>query len=188
MANGLTVSAWMNVRAGKNHSAIAFKGTKVGWGANFLFRVCTTDSTGMTWGVCIAGTEGWFATANVYQQNAWYFVCLTADGKQAIAHVASEKDGKVNIPPSGEGNPKGIVSPYLAFPDRPIEVGVGRAVNGTDGNDAYLDGIVDDLIIWDRALDENEIAELAKGKRPTINLSVDTKGKISATWGDIKSY
>jgi hypothetical protein len=186
LANGLTCSAWINIRNGKDHSAIAFKGTKVGWGANFLFRICTTNSTSMTWGVCVAGTEGWFATANVIQPNAWYFVCLTADGKQAIAHVASEKDGKVVIPPSGEGNPKGIAAPYLTFPDRPIEIGVGRAVGGTVGNDAYLDGIVDDIILWNRALTEDEIAELAKGKRPNVGFAVDSKDKLTSTWGNIK--
>ena len=187
LANGLTVSAWINVRNGKDHSAIAFKGTKIGWGANYLFRICTTSNTGMTWGVCIAGTEGWFATNNVIQPNQWFFVCLTADGKQAIAHVASEKDGKVNIPQSGEGNPKPIVAPYLTFPDRPIEIGVGRAYGGTVGDDRYLDGIVDDLIIWDRALTEDEIAELAKGKRPNVGLAVDVQNKLASTWGNIKT-
>lgn len=188
LANGLTCSAWIYVRNGKDHSAIAFKGPKVGWGANFLFRICTTSNTGMTWGVCSAGVEHWFATANVISQNQWYFVCITADGKQAIARVASEKDGKVNIPISGEGNPKPTSSPYLVFPDHAIEVGVGRAVAGTVGNDAYLDGIVDELIIWNRPLDETEIAELAKGARPKNILAVDAKGKVSTTWGDLKSY
>ena len=186
LANELTCSAWINVRNGKDHSAIAFKGTKVGWGANFLFRIATTSSTNMTWGVCVAGTEGWFATANVIQANQWFFVCLTADGKQAIAHVASEKDAKVNIPASGQGNPKVIAAPYLTFPDRPIEIGVGRAVGGTVGNDAYLDGIVDDIILWNRALTEDEIAELAKGKRPNIGLAVDQKDKLTSTWGNIR--
>lgn len=188
LANGLTCSAWIYVRNGKNHSAIIFKGPKVGWGALYLFRICTTSNTGMTWGVCSAGTEHWFATDNVITQNQWYFVCLTADGKQAIAHVASEKDGKVNIPASGQGNPKGTVSPYLTFPESPIEIGVGRAVNGTVGNDAYLDGIIDDIILWNRPLDEAEIAELAKGARPKNILAVDAKEKLSTTWGTIKSY
>lgn len=186
LANALTVSAWIYVRNGKDHSAIAFKGDKIGWGAMYLFRICTTSNTGMTWGVCYGGTEGWFATANVIQPNQWFFVCLTADGKQAIAHVASEKDGKVNIPVSGEGNPKGVASPFLTFPNRPIEIGVGRAYGGTVGDDRYLDGIVDELIIWDRALDAGEIAELASGKRPKVGLAVDFQSKLASSWGNIK--
>ncbi len=189
LANGLTCSAWIYVRNGKDHSDYSFQRTE-SWlgGLTFLFRICTTSNTGMTWGVCSAGTEHWFATANVITQNQWYFVCITADGKQAIARVASEKDGKVNIPPSGEGNPKATSSPYLVFPDSPIEIGVGRAVGGTVGNDAYLDGIVDDIILWNRPLDEVEIAELAKGARPKTILAVDAKGKLSTTWGNIKSF
>ncbi|MGB9693237.1 MAG: hypothetical protein ACPLYF_00170, partial [Fervidobacterium sp.] len=43
LANALTVSAWIYVRDGKDHSAIAFKGDKIGWGAMYLFRICTTS-------------------------------------------------------------------------------------------------------------------------------------------------
>lgn len=189
VANAFTCSCWFYVRNGKDHSAMIFKGEKVGWTNNYAFRICTTSNTGMTWGVCIVGTEGWFATDNVIRPNEWFFACLTADGKQAIAHVASEKDGKVIIPPSGQGNPHPIAAPYRTCPEFPIEMGVGRAVGGTVGNDAYLDGIVDDIILWNRALTEEEIAELAKGKRPSlIGLAVEPGSKISSTWANVKRF
>lgn len=187
IANGLTCSCWFNIRTGKDHSAMIFKGEMVGWTSNYAFRICTTSNTGMTWGVCIVGTEGYFATADVYATNQWYFACLTADGKQAIGHVASEKDGKISIPKSDQGNPHAIASPYRTCPEFPIEMGVGRAYGGTKGNDVFLDGIVDDIILWDRALTEDEIAELAKGKKPSAVLSVGANGKLSTAWGAIKS-
>ncbi|GIX07133.1 MAG: hypothetical protein KatS3mg115_1536 [Candidatus Poribacteria bacterium] len=71
MANGYTVAAWVFVRDGRDHSAIAFKGTKIGWGPNFLFRIATTSNTGLTWGACNATTEGWFATNNAYNAGEW---------------------------------------------------------------------------------------------------------------------
>ncbi|MFQ6040846.1 MAG: LamG domain-containing protein [Candidatus Poribacteria bacterium] len=180
--NALSVSAWIYVRQGKNHSAIAFKGEKIGWGDLYMFRVATTSNTGMTWGVCWPGTEGWFATDNVIAPNEWYHVTLTADGKQAIAHVA--KDGKVNIPPSGQGNPHPMVPPLRTFPDKPLEIGVGRAVSGTVGNDAWYDGIIDEVYFWNRGLSEDEVQQLAKGSRP--KLPVEPAGKLATAWGLIK--
>jgi hypothetical protein len=183
--NEFTVSAWIYVRQGRNHSAVVWKGEKVGWGPNFMWRICTTSNTGMTWGVSIAGTECWYATDNVITPKEWYFVCQVADGKQATAYVA--KDGeKPRIPPSGQSNPRAAPAPYLTFPGKPIEMGVGRAVGGTVGNDAYLDAIIDEVYFWGRALSEDEVAQLAAGARPEGIISVEPSGKLATFWGFIK--
>lgn len=175
-----SVSAWWNVRQGRNHSGI-WKGDKVGWGPNFWFRMVTTSNTSMTFGVCWLGTEGWFATDNVMKPGEWYHACQTVDGKdkkQAIAWVNAK------MPPSGQSNPKPIVTPLLLFKDKPLEMGVGRGIDGVVGNDTYYDGLIDEVYIWNRALSEAEVKDLSAGKKPA--LPVAPRGKLPVAWGDIK--
>ena len=118
-----TVSYWLFVREGRDHSGV-WKGEKVGWGANFTFRMVTTSSTNMTWGTCSGGAENWFATDGAIEPDRWLHVCQTVDGSEAIAYVA--RDGKKpEIPASGQGNPKASSEPYELFPDRPLELGAG---------------------------------------------------------------
>lgn len=180
MANAMTVSAWAFVRNGKDHSAIAFKGNKIGWGAEYLFRIATTSNVGLTWGACPAGLEGWFATNGALKANEWVHLCFTADGKTLIAYVNATKPNATDNGP----NPKPVNGPYLLFPDKPIELGVGRAVGGTVGNDAFLDGLIDEVYVYNRALDESEVKELASKKYPS--LAVRAEGKLAIEWARLK--
>ena len=181
-----TVSYWLYVRQGRNHSGV-WKGEKVGWGPLFTFRMVTTSDTSMTWGVTRKGSEDWFATDGVIEPRKWIHVCQTVDGKQATAYVTHEGE-KTSIPPSSRGNPKAASAPYNLFEDRPIELGAGRQIGGIKGNDTFLDGMIDELIIWNRALAEDEVKSLGKGKRPRFARSVKANGKLSAIWGQVKSY
>ena len=132
----------------------------------------------------ISELEYKLANADVIEPDKWFFVCLTADGKEAVGYVAGE-DGKVKIPPSGEGNPKALAAPYLTESGLPIEIGVAKLANGT--TDGFFDGIIDEVYLWDRALSEDEIAQLAQGTRPNFSNLVEPGGKLSTLWGIIKS-
>jgi len=180
MKDAFSVAAWAFVRTGRDHSAVAWKGDKVGWGPNFLFRMATTSNTNITWGACISGREGWFATDNAIKPNEWLHLCLTADGKLVTAYV------NAGAPPATGGgqNPNPVDAPYLTFPGKPIELGVGRAVGGNVGNDAYLDGQVDEVLVYNRALTAAEVKELAGGKGPT--LAVTSSGKLATQWAKLK--
>ena len=181
-----TVGYWLFVRQAADHSGV-WKGEKVGWGAHFTFRMVTTNNTSMTWGTCSGGTENWFATDGAIETETWLYCCQTVDGKEAIAYVA--RDGKKpEIPASGQANPQVAPEPYNLFPDRPLDLGAGRQIGGNAGNDTFLDGMIDDVIIWDRALSEDEVAELASGSRPDKALAVKAEGKVTTTWGKVKTY
>ena len=56
--------------------------------------------------------------------------------------------------------------PYKLFRERPLELGTGRAINGDPEENSFLDGMIDDVIIWNRALSKNEVAE-ACTRQPT---------------------
>jgi hypothetical protein len=187
--NGIfSVSLWVYVRTGggRNHSAMFFKGDKVGWGDHFMVRMCTTSATNMTWGSCWAGSEGWFATNDVYEVEEWVHVAYVVDGSEAIAYVTSSAtDGDTVIPPSGQANPREIQTPLLTFPERPVELGVGRQVGGNAGNDFWIDGMIDEVYFWERALSEDEVKELAGGALVGA-VAVEAQGKLATTWAHIK--
>ncbi|MYC77346.1 LamG domain-containing protein [Candidatus Poribacteria bacterium] len=180
-----SVSLWVYVRAGggRNHAGMFFKGNKVGWGDHFMVRMCTTNATNMTWGSCWAGSEGWFATDNVYAEEEWVHVAYVVDGSEATAYVTSSVTGDTTVPASGQQNPRPIETPLLTFPERPVEIGVGRQVGGNAGNDFWIDGMIDEVYFWERALSEDEVRDLAGGA--TV-VAVEAQGKLATTWAHIK--
>jgi hypothetical protein len=48
----------------------------------------------------------------------------------------------------------------------------------------YVDGILDEVVIWNRTLSDDEIRKAMNGE--LVNAAVNTKGKLTATWGSIK--
>ncbi|HIE29080.1 TPA: LamG domain-containing protein [Candidatus Poribacteria bacterium] len=185
LPEGLTVAAWMNVNVGGNHAAICWKGVKVGWGPNFSWRVCTTSDTNMTWGRCPEGTEGWFATDGVIPGlGEWVHVALTSgtDGPPYMRCYVNSEDKTGVSGQDGMNNPP----PYQVFEGIPIEIGVGRAIGGTEGNDTYFDGMIDEVLIYNRPLSAGEISELMNTDMGTAITAVEAAGKIASVWGKIK--
>ena len=186
--NGIfSVSLWVyvNTGGGRNHAGMFFKGNKVGWGDHFMVRMCTTSDTNMTWGSCWAGSEGWFATDNVYAVEEWVHVAYVVDGSEATAYVTSSVTGDTVVPASGQANPREIETPLLTFPERPVEIGVGRQVGGNAGNDFWIDGMIDEVYFWERALSEDEVKELAGGAL-LGTVAVEAQGKLATTWAQVK--
>jgi len=53
--------------------------------------------------------------------------------------------------------------------------------------DRWWDGIIDEVVIYNRPLTADEVVELFKAPLSTY-LAVGSAGKLSTTWGEIKSY
>lgn len=181
----LTVTAWMNVTTGNDHSAVCWKGQGIGWGARYSWRIATTSDTGMTWGRTngnenFEGDELYFATEDVITTGEWIHVALTSsstDGQHAYVN------GEDITAVTGQPDNAAATGPFGTFPGYPVEIGVGRRVGGTDGNDSYFNGGLDEIGVWNRALSADEIATLSAGETPT---AVEAKGKLTTTWGKIK--
>ncbi|GIX07132.1 MAG: hypothetical protein KatS3mg115_1535 [Candidatus Poribacteria bacterium] len=54
---------------------------------------------------------------------------------------------------------------------------------GTEGNDAFLDGIVDDVVIYNRPLSKTEIMELMV---TDLSTAVEPAGKLATRWAELK--
>ena len=110
-------------------------------------------------------------------------MAYVVDGSEATAYVTSSVTGETTVPASGQSNPRAIETPLRTFPERPVEIGVGRQVGGNAGNDFWLDAMIDEVYFWERALSEDEVRDLAGGA--TV-VAVEAQGKLASTWADIK--
>jgi len=184
---GFTITAWINVNVGGDHAAICWKGVKIGWGANFSWRVATTNDTSMTWGRCVAGGEKYFATSDVMPGTGeWIHVAMTCLASDAPTNQRAFINGEDITDVTGQSDNLNAEPPFLVFEDIPVEIGVGRAVGGTVGNDSYFNGLIDEIGLWNRGLNENEIIEVMERGLPS-SYSVDVHNKIATTWGGLKS-
>jgi len=182
---GLTVAAWINVTVGADHAAICWKGVKIGWGANFSFRVATTSDTTLTWGRCNGG-EKYFATEGVIPATGeWVHVAMTCLSPDAPTNQRAYVNGEDITDVTGQAGNLTAEPPFLVFEGEPVEMGVGRAVGGTEGNDAYFNGMIDEVGIWNRGLNANEIKEVMTKGLP-FSYSVNAHNKIATTWGKLK--
>ena len=185
-ADAFSIAAWVFNRSARDHSGVVWKGAGMGWGPNFAFRIALVNDPNITWGTCPPGIEGWFTCDGSVVAGEWMHVCMTADGSSVSGYVNAELP--VATAGNDANNPSAIAAPYQTFPEEPIEIGVGRNIGALDnGVDNYLDGIVDEVYFYDRALTAEEVAELSEGARPNRVLAVDASGKVAVAWGDLKA-
>lgn len=183
LPTALTVTAWVYARTLADHGGICWKGSKIGWGANFNFRIAST-TTGLTWGTTAAG-EDYFATDGAMKANEWTFVALTASGTTATGRVST--GGAFTVPASGQGNPKTCGTPYNVWKGEPVRIGYAVGFNNdlTDAGKRFFNGIIDEVTIYNRALTVAELTELMTKGMPLT--SVDSMDKVASTWSRIKS-
>lgn len=102
------------------------------------------------------------------KKNNWYHVVGTFDGKEIRIYLDGELAGQKPVPAHG---------PVMIWNDNPLEFG-GR---GT-GDNAYK-GLMDELLVYDRALTEEEVVDVSNFKDV---FAVDAAGKLATTWSDLK--
>jgi len=100
----------------------------------------------------------------------WYFAAITFDGKNVNLYVNGELDGTVAAP----GN--------IAYQNTEMWFGAAPA---DPGQAWYLNGILDEVEIWDKAMTADEIMGIYKTPPSS---AVDQKGKLAVAWGQLKLY
>jgi len=101
--------------------------------------------------------------------NKWHFVAGVYDEKNLIPYVDGERF-----------NPRGAVG-KPATSNAPLIIGA----QGPDGNNGSLKGIIDEVAVYDTALDEDEIAEVMEGLANQFH-AVEAAEKLAVTWGALK--
>ena len=100
----------------------------------------------------------------------WHFVAGVYDEKQLIPYV----DGEQSNPRGAAGKP--------ATSNAPLIIGA----QGPDGKNGPLRGIIDEVAVYNTALDEDEIAEVMEGLSKQFQ-EVEATGKLTVTWGYLKN-
>jgi hypothetical protein len=59
-------------------------------------------------------------------------------------------------------------------------------IGATQTPHRFIDGMLDEVILYNRALEPNEIKELAAGLDSVAVLPVEPVAKLAATWANIK--
>ena len=115
---------------------------------------------------------GWHNPEGVtpIETGKWYFVAETYDGKDVKLYVNGVLDGTIAAAGKIE---------YLAN----VEFWFGGAA-GDVGQPYWFDGIMDEIEVWDKAMTEDEIMALYQSPPPSS--AVNSAGKLSTTWGNLK--
>jgi len=106
--------------------------------------------------------------------NEWYHLAGTFDGETMRVFVNAKEDGKAEY--------KGTI----AVTDRVLMMGVNVLNNEAFRNVPSYHGTLDDMAIFNIALDANEIQALMS-KGLSDYLSVHPRGKLPVIWSELKS-
>ncbi len=151
-ANAITVEAWIRATS---WAATNFDGTilckhswslgeqgyvlRAGNNGQINFSVCGKDSLGAT-----ISWVGASSTTGSMSLNTWYHVAGTYDGDSVRVFINGVQQGATALP-------FGMIQ-GLAYPIR-----IGRLSDQTQGQTRYWAGQIDEVRVWDRALDTAEI-------------------------------
>jgi hypothetical protein len=180
LPNAFTVSCWIYPRGtkdagGNDHAGVVWKGTLIGWGTDvYNYRIATVDDNGLTFGTCGGGVEAHFKDAVLPDFNAWYHLAYTADGSISVAYVNAAEIGN-----------RSDEITYVVSEGEPVRIGWSQGQGGDINKLVYFDGIIDDVVIYDRALSADEVSELMTDGLPAT--AVDPAAKLATTWSSIKA-
>ncbi len=142
----VTLAAWINVRSYENWEGIITKGrTQTTYGLN-VWGDGTIRLTA-NWGSPAGGVgRGAWNSLGAVSLNTWHHVAATYDGQNIRFYIDGVEDPRVP-------------DPVLTFGvvDEPLTVG-----GDLPGQDEYLDGAINDVRVYNRALDATEISDLAQ--------------------------
>jgi len=163
VTDNVTITGWINGWKTTDWTGIiASRGTSPAW-----VGFGPSDTLTYVWNNDSPNTYSWVGGAPI-AKDKWCFIAIAIDPDKAISFTYTETDG----PKSGENK--------LAH----IEETIDKLKFGWDeccGADRHFKGIIDEVMIFKRALSVDELTKLA-----TTGLAVNYEGKLAATWGEVK--
>jgi len=169
----ISLAAW--VKAGQ-------RGMIASWDRSEFFRFAVGDDVGANAATTFVAFDNccpihdWHGKTDV-ADDKWHHLVAVFDGKEKRIYVDGELDAKVAAPTKviGAGQSR------YGFIGIGSEAAVFDAATGPTW--AYR-GILDEFLLFHRALSEKEVEHLASG--PENPFAVNPAGKLSTTWAHIK--
>ena len=161
-----TASAWIKTQPTGKWQTVLGKEPIAGNPRNYgVFIAGDTKLLGVNY-----TTGGNWKTAfskTVAADGKWHHVAATYDGKVLRAYMDGVLEGetKTEIPPDHN--------------TEPVRIGRWGAPRGD-----FMEGMIDEVAIFNTALTEDEIKEITMNLRDALN--VETSGKLALTWGSLK--
>lgn len=159
------------------------RGMIASWDRNEFFRFSVGDSVGendgktfVAFDTCCPCCHDWFSRTDV-ADDEWHHIVATFDGKAKRIYIDGELDRKVEAP----AKVIGAGSARFGF------VGIGSEADIFDGDVGptwAFSGVMDEFMLFHRALSAGEVKHLAKGTENPFG--IDPNDKLSTTWADIK--
>ncbi len=120
-------------------------------------------------GISTTSGDQRYESANNTQTTEWQHIVLTWKSGEVLSLYI---DGVLDEPVFNSAAAQGEISKASKFV-------IGRGAK--DNNGTSWTGLVDEVRLYNRVIDANEIDELASGVLP-----VEPTGKLATTWGDLK--
>jgi hypothetical protein len=76
------------------------------------------------------------------------------------------------------------LAPYDVWEGEPVRIGWSQGHSGNIGTEVYFEGIIDEVFIYNRPMDEDEIKELMQSGP---GLAVEPADRLATTWSRIKA-
>jgi hypothetical protein len=148
--NGITLECWAYTRrySPQFGQVLISKDGVCAVARQYLLEFGDAHGAPGPFAVLIGLTNGnyyYFGGATTFQLNTWYHVALTYDGAALKLYVNGNLDGQMAL------------SGALFTSSEPVRIG-GGSESGCAGD--YLDGLVDEPAIYNRALSSNEVAAI----------------------------
>ncbi len=158
------------------------RGMIASWDRSEFFRFAVGDDVGGNNGTTFVAFDhccpihDWFGKADV-ADDEWHHLVARFDGDEKRIYVDGKLDAKVDSTTKVIG----------AGADRFGFIGIGSeaaAFNAAVGPSWAFNGLMDEFMLFHRALSEKEIESLAEGRENPF--AVEPVDKLATTWGDIK--
>lgn len=170
----ITIAVWIKTAA---------RGMIASWDRSEFFRFGAGDDvlgnlTFIGFDVCCPIID-WHGNVEV-TDDEWHHVVATFDAEMKRIYV----DGELDVEAPTDTNTKMIGKQLVRYGF----IGIGSeavAFNGARGPNWVFTGLMDEFLLFHRAISAEEVETLAKGT--TDPFAVEPADKLSITWGKIKS-
>jgi hypothetical protein len=156
-AQNLTLSAWVRLASTPGGSGLTYMRFITLENEKAVLRYTDEDGTGkLQFYMRIGGSTHAILVDQAWATNTWYHVAGTYDGSTMRLYLDGIEQDTLDIAGAADSG--------------------GWVRLSHSGSDEALDGLLDDVRIYDRALSPTEIYNLAQGKHPRTSLATTTLG------------